>query len=191
MLMQWRKQRARAAALKRRAAAHAGDPEAGRRLADHFPDCLWPKLHSLVAGYYAVRSEIDPAPLMETFWCEQARLALPCVTAPDAPLEFRAWAPGDALETGAYSIACPQPRAPVLTPDLVLVPLLAFDHMGRRLGYGGGYYDRTIAALRAAGDVQVVGLAYSAQRLTRVPSAAHDMRLDWIVTEHGALKAGA
>jgi len=128
---------------------------------------------------------------METFWCEQARLALPCVTAPDAPLEFRAWAPGDALETGAYSIACPQPRAPVLTPDLVLVPLLAFDHMGRRLGYGGGYYDRTIAALRAAGDVQVVGLAYSAQRLTRVPSAAHDMRLDWIVTEHGALKAGA
>lgn len=98
---------------------------------------------------------------------------------------------GDALETGAYSIACPQPRAPVLTPDLVLVPLLAFDHMGRRLGYGGGFYDRTIAALRAAGDVQVVGLAYSAQRLTRVPSAAHDMRLDWIVTEHGALKAGA
>jgi len=191
MLMQWRKQRARAAALKRRAAAHAGDPEAGRRLADHFPDCRWPKLHSVVAGYYAVRSEIDPAPLMETFWCEQARLALPCVTAPDAPLEFRAWAPGDALETGAYSIACPQPRAPVLTPDLVLVPLLAFDHMGRRLGYGGGYYDRTIAALRAAGDVQVVGLAYSAQRLTRVPSAAHDMRLDWIVTEHGALKAGA
>ena len=94
MLMQWRKQRARAAALKRRAAAHAGDPEAGRRLADHFPDCLWPKLHSVVAGYYAVRSEIDPAPLMETFWCEQARLALPCVTAPDAPLEFRAWAPG-------------------------------------------------------------------------------------------------
>ncbi|WBQ09720.1 5-formyltetrahydrofolate cyclo-ligase [Hyphomonadaceae bacterium ML37] len=191
MLMQWRKQRARAAALKRRAAAHAGDPEAGRRLADHFPDCLWPKLHSVVAGYHAVRSEIDPAPLMETFWCEQARLALPCVTAPDAPLAFRAWAPGDALETGAYSIACPQPRAPVLTPDLVLVPLLAFDHMGRRLGYGGGFYDRTIAALRAAGDVQVVGLAYSAQRLTRVPSAAHDMRLDWIVTEHGALKAGA
>lgn len=191
MLTDWRKQRARAAALRRRAAAHASDPEAGRRLADHFPDCLWPKLHSVVAGYHAVRSEIDPAPLMETFWCEQARLALPCVTAPDAPLQFRAWAPGDVLEAGAHAIPAPGPRAPVLTPALVLVPLLAFDHLGRRLGYGGGYYDRTIASLRAAGEVQVVGLAYAAQRLTRVPSAAHDMRLDWILTEHGALKAGA
>lgn len=191
MLTDWRKQRARAAALKRRAAAHAGDRDAARRLAQHFPDCLWPKLHSVVAGYHAIRSEIDPAPLMETFWCEQVRLALPCVTGPDEPLQFRAWAPGDALEAGAHAIPCPGPRATILTPSLVLVPLLAFDPMGRRLGYGGGYYDRTIAALRAAGEVQVVGLAYAAQRLTRVSSAAHDMRLDWIITEHGALKAGA
>jgi 5-formyltetrahydrofolate cyclo-ligase len=188
MLTQWRKQRARAAALKRRAAAHAADPEAGRKLAQHFPDCLWPPLHSVVAGYHAMRSEIDPAPLMETFWCEQVRLALPCVTAPGEPLVFRAWAPGDELEPGAHAIPAPGPRATILTPALVLVPLLAFDHMGRRLGYGGGYYDRTIAALRAAGDVTVAGLAYSAQRLTRVPSAAHDMRLDWIITEHGAFK---
>jgi 5-formyltetrahydrofolate cyclo-ligase len=189
MLTQWRKRRARAAALKRRAAAHGADPEAGRKLAQHFPDSLWPPLHSVVAGYHAMRSEIDPAPLMETFWCEQVRLALPCVTAPDAPLAFRAWAPGDELEPGAHAIPAPGPRATILTPALVLVPLLAFDHMGRRLGYGGGYYDRTIAALRAAGEVQVVGLAYSAQRLKRVPSAAHDMRLDWVVTEHGAFKA--
>lgn len=188
MLTQWRKQRARAAALKRRAAAHGADPEAGRRLAEHFPDCLWPPLHSVVAGYHAMRSEIDPAPLMETFWCEQVRLALPCVTGPGEPLEFRAWAPGDALEPGAHAIPAPGPRATRLTPALVLAPLLAFDHRGGRLGYGGGYYDRTIAALRASGEVVVVGLAYSAQRLNRVPAAAHDMRLDWIVTEHGAFK---
>ncbi|MCC5994949.1 MAG: 5-formyltetrahydrofolate cyclo-ligase [Oceanicaulis sp.] len=190
MLTQWRKQRARAAALKRRAAAHAADPEAGRRLIEHFPDCLWPPLHSVVAGYHAVRSEIDPAPLMETFWCEQVRLALPCVTGPDEPLIFRAWSPGDALEPGAYGVKAPAPDAPVLTPALILAPLLAFDHQGRRLGYGGGYYDRTLAALRAAGPVTAVGLAYAAQRLKRAPSAAHDMRLDWIVTEHGAFKAG-
>ncbi|KAA5803949.1 5-formyltetrahydrofolate cyclo-ligase [Alkalicaulis satelles] len=191
MLTIWRKQQARKRALKTRLAAHKADPQAGERLAARFPDALWPPLHSVVAGYRPVRGEIDPGPLMETFWCEQARLALPCVDGPDQPLTFRAWAPGDELETGAYGIETPGAGAQTLTPALILVPLLAFDHEGRRLGYGGGYYDRTLASLRAQGPVTAVGLAYAAQRMKRVPCAGHDMRLDWIVTEEGALKAGS
>ena len=186
MLTGWRKARARQAAAAARKAAHGADPKAGARLADHFPDEIWPPLHSVVAGYFAIRDEIDPRPLMETFHCEQARLALPCVTGPDQPLVFRAWTPGDDLVRGAFGVSEPKPNAPEVRPVLVLVPLLAFDEAGRRLGYGAGFYDRTIEGLRALGPVTTVGLAYEAQKLKRVPTAGHDAGLDWILTEDGA-----
>jgi 5-formyltetrahydrofolate cyclo-ligase len=190
MLTGWRKGRARKAAAAARKAAFEADPKAGVRLAETFPDAIWPPLHSIVAGYFAIRDEIDPRPLMETFHCEQARLALPCVTGPDQPLVFRSFTPGDDLVRGAFGVSEPEPGAPEVKPALVLVPLLAFDDAGRRLGYGAGFYDRTIEALRALGPVTTVGLAYEAQRLKRVPTAGHDAPLDWIVTEAGAYRTG-
>ena len=191
MLIGWRKSRARKAAAAARKRAFEADPHAGARLAERFPDAAWPRLHAVVAGYFAIRDEIDPRPLMETFHCEQARLALPCVTGPDQPLVFRAWSPGDDLVRGAFGVSEPKPAAAEVRPSLVLAPLLAFDAAGRRLGYGAGFYDRTVEALRALGPVTTVGLAYEAQRLKRVPTAGHDAPLDWIVTEAGAYRTGA
>lgn len=186
MLITWRKGRARKRAARARKAAFGADPDAGARLAENFPDEIWPPLHSVVAGYHAIRDEMDPRALMETFHCEQARLALPCVTGPGQPLVFRRFAPGDDLVRGAFGVAEPDPQLPEMTPSLILVPLLAFDEAGRRLGYGAGFYDRTLAALRAGGPVTTVGLAYEAQCLRRVPTDAHDAPLDWIVTENRA-----
>lgn len=188
MLTGWRKKRARVRAARARAAAHAADPRAGERLADHFPDEIWPPLHSIVAGYRAIRDEIDPAPLLETFYCEQVRIGLPCVIGPDQPLVFRGWTPGDSLVTGAFGVEEPAPTHPEVRPVLVLLPLLAFDPAGRRLGYGAGFYDRTLARLREVGPVTAVGLAYEAQLMGRVPTERHDAPLDWIITEVGARK---
>ena len=188
MLTGWRKARARRAALAARKAAAKQTPDAGARLVEHFPDALWPAIHQVVAGYRPIRDEIDPSALMETFALEQARLCLPCVTAPAAPLRFRAWSPGEALVKGAFKVDEPDPRAPVLTPSLVLVPLVAFDKAGRRLGYGAGFYDRTLQALRNAGAVTAIGLAYAAQEVRRVPVDAHDVALDAIITERGVIR---
>lgn len=186
MLTGWRKARLRKTAKAARARAHAACADAEQRLVEHFPDTIWPALNSVVAGYRAFGDEIDPIRLMETFHCEQVRLALPRVEEKTAPLVFRAFSPGDDLENGRYGIETPPLSATALTPGLVLTPVLAFDLAGRRLGYGGGYYDRTLAQLRARGTVTVVGLAFEAQRVARVPSDRHDQRLDWIVTEAGA-----
>jgi 5-formyltetrahydrofolate cyclo-ligase len=188
MLIKWRKSRARKSATAARAKAHGADPHAGGRLAETFPDEVWPPIHSIVAGYYAIRDEIDPRPLMETFHCEQVRLALPCVTGPDQPLVFRSWSPGDELVRGAFGVSEPKPSAPEVRPNLILMPLLAFDSAGRRLGYGAGFYDRTVEALRASGPVTTVGLAYEAQRMKRVPTAGHDAVLDWVVTQDRAYR---
>lgn len=186
MLTRWRKTQARTRAARARAAAHSADPAAGARLADHFPDEIWPPLNSVVAGYRAIRDEIDPAPLLETFYCDQVRIALPCVVGPGRPLVFRNWAPGDPFVTGAFGVEEPEPSQVEVRPTLVLVPLLAFDLAGRRLGYGAGFYDRTLERLRQAGPVTAVGIAYEAQRMARVPTDRHDRPVDWIVTEAGA-----
>ena len=191
MLTAWRKSNARRAALAARAAAHAADPVAGRKLVEHFPDRLWPSVRQVVAGYAAIRDEIDPLPLLETFALEQARIALPCVVAKDQPLIFRSWTLDQMLEPGAFGTREPGASHAELTPSLILVPLVGFDLKGRRLGYGGGFYDRTLEVLKAQGPLTVVGLAYEAQRLNKVPAESHDMRLDWVVTEQGAYEINA
>jgi len=169
-----------------RARVHAETLDAAKRLVDHFPDEIWPALNSVVAGYRALGDEIDPVRLLETFHCEQARIVLPCVEEDAAPLVFRAYSPGDPLDQGRYGVETPPISATALTPSMVLLPLLAFDTAGRRLGYGGGYYDRTLEQLRSQGPVIAVGLAFEAQRVARVPSDSKDQRLDWVVTEAGA-----
>ena len=136
-----------------------------------------------VGGYWPSGSELDPRPLLEALDRLACRCALPVVTDPDRPLCFRSWRPGDILVPGPVGALEPTAEAPELVPMLLLVPLLGFDTAGHRLGQGGGYYDRTLAALRRSGEVTAVGLAFAAQQLPPLPAAAHDQRLDLVVTE--------
>ncbi|SEH54226.1 5-formyltetrahydrofolate cyclo-ligase [Magnetospirillum fulvum] len=142
---------------------------------------------SVIGGYWPLPGELDPRPLMEALAARGAALALPEVTAPDAPLAFRGWSPGDRLEPGPHGTAHPTPAAPRLIPTLLLVPLLAFDAKGFRLGFGGGYYDRTLDALRRGDGVVAVGLAFAAQQSPALPSEPWDQPLDMILTEEGLL----
>ncbi|RAI32876.1 5-formyltetrahydrofolate cyclo-ligase [Rhodoplanes serenus] len=138
---------------------------------------------AVVAGYMAIRSEIDPAPLMRSFVEHGCALALPVVVGRDAPLMFRAWAPGVPLVSAPFGLLEPAAEAPVVVPDILLVPLACFDRTGHRIGYGAGHYDRTLATLRATRPVVAVGLAFAAQEIARVPATAWDARLDLVLTE--------
>jgi 5-formyltetrahydrofolate cyclo-ligase len=191
LFLKWNKSELRKRALKARALANKQPLDCGHALITHFPDEIWPAINSVVAGYSPIGSEIDPRPLMELFHCEQVRLGLPVMQGGREPLEFRQWRPDDALITGSFGVDEPAETSAVLQPSLVLAPLVAADKQGGRLGYGKGYYDRTICKLRAAGPVLIVGLAYADQIFDRVPTGRHDQRLDWIVTELGAFKIQA
>jgi 5-formyltetrahydrofolate cyclo-ligase len=135
-----------------------------------------------VAAYWPMRSEADPRPALAALHARGVPLALPVVAGRGMPLIFRAWAPGVALVPGGFGVLVPADGPPVV-PRVLVVPLLAFDRAGFRLGYGGGFYDRTLAALRAAGPVLAVGFAYAAQEVPHVPRTIDDQRLDRIVTE--------
>ncbi len=177
------------ARAKRRAAAAAGS-EAGERLRQSFLSALPLPPAQVVAGYWPIPEEIDVRPLMTYLHLSGHVLALPVVMARDEPLIFRQWRPSLPLDPGVYGIPVPGAEAPELTPGVLLVPLLAFDGEGRRLGYGAGDYDRTLATLRAGGDILAIGAAYAAQRMDSLPEEAADQRLDWVVTEEGAIRTG-
>src|SRR5262249_7707846 len=130
-----------------------------------------------------MRSEINPWPLMRVLADAGARLALPVIVGRGHPLIFRAFAFGDELGSGVWGIREPLPAAREVAPDVLLVPLAAFDRTGHRIGYGAGYYDLTIRALRSAKPVVAVGLAYAAQEIAAVPSTPRDERLDLVLTE--------
>jgi 5-formyltetrahydrofolate cyclo-ligase len=138
---------------------------------------------AIVSGYMPMRSELDPRPLMHSLAGAGAHLALPVVVGRGVPLLMRAYAFGDALVKGVWGIRVPPPEAPEVDPDVLLVPLLAFDRNGNRLGYGAGYYDMTIAALRAKKAVVAVGIAFAAQEVDVVPTTPRDVRLDLVLTE--------
>jgi 5-formyltetrahydrofolate cyclo-ligase len=142
---------------------------------------------SVVAGFFALGTELDPAALLATLAARGDRLCLAAVSGTAQPLLFRGYKPGDPLVPGPYGTSEPGPAAPLLRPDVVLVPLLAFDRQGWRLGYGGGYYDRSLRALRAEGPLLAIGLAYAAQEVASVPHDEKDERLDLVVTEQGVL----
>ena len=183
--MSGEKERLRTQAARVRAAAHAAEPLAGERLADRFPDALRPPPGAVVAGHQPFRTEIDPRPLLRALARSGCVLALP-VTPPrgsDDGLVFRLWREGDALVRSAFGVHEPPSDAPLVEPDLVLTPLLAFDRSGARLGYGAGHYDRTLPRLTARRGFRAVGLAYAAQEVERLPAEAHDHPLDGIVTE--------
>lgn len=176
---------ARVAAKKRRAAAQASlGAAAAAQLADRFFEHIPLPPDAIVAGYMPIGSEADPSEIMRRAAGRGFAIALPCVEMPAAPLVFRLWTLGEALVDGPHGTREPAKEAPSAIPELVIVPLLAFDKVGRRLGYGGGYYDRTLASLREKAPATVaVGLAFSAQEVDELPEDGGDQRLDWVVTE--------
>jgi 5-formyltetrahydrofolate cyclo-ligase len=134
-----------------------------------------------VGGYWPIRSEVDPRPLMRALLKRGQTVALSQILHPK--LSWREWRPGDVLVKGGFGVREPGPDAPECFPWALLVPLAAFDRRGSRLGYGKGHFDRTIAALSELHPVVTIGLAYAAQEVPSVPAEPHDRRLDFIVTE--------
>jgi 5-formyltetrahydrofolate cyclo-ligase len=138
---------------------------------------------AIVSGYWPIRGEIDPMPLMRHLAAQGARLALPVITGPDQPLIFRAFGAQAQLLRGQLGIMEPSLQSEIVEPDMVLVPLAAFDRAGHRIGYGAGHYDRTLRQLRAAKPIVAIGLAFAVQEIEAVPALPHDVGLDYVLTE--------
>ena len=176
----------RAAMKEIREELAARDPDAGETLADKFPLKLFERYGPMVAVYLPIGSEIDPRPLMSKLIAAGAQLALPCVQ-DDGTMIYRAYQRGDMLEQRPFGLLEPNSEVPEVHPTLVITPLLAFDRQGNRLGYGKGHYDRALARLREQGRVFVCGLAFFGQEAEDLPAEAHDVPLDWVMTERGSI----
>jgi 5-formyltetrahydrofolate cyclo-ligase len=181
----------RAAAKQDRAAAFArSGSTAAQKLAEIGLAFTGVPGTAIVSGFSAIGDEINPLPLLSKLIRDGHPACLPSIQGKGLPLLFRAWKPGDPLNAGVWGIAEPLPSAPALDPDVLLVPLLAFDTLGYRLGYGGGFYDRTLAGLRTRKRVVAVGLAFDEQRMDAVPHTTKDQRLDWVLTPSGPISVG-
>ncbi len=177
--------------MEMRRQLHASLVDAGERACRHFLSAIGFPAGAAVSAYIPVSSEFDVLPLARAAHAGGHEVGMPVVVARNRPLAFRAWAPGDSLEPGAWNIPVPPVDAPPVIPRLLLVPMLAFDSRGYRLGYGGGFYDRTLQGLRRGGrPVTAVGVCYAGLEVDAVPRQTHDVRLDWIVTEEGARSTG-
>jgi len=177
------KTKARNAAKMIRAKLAGERPDAGVELLRH-----WPKLDArggCVASYIPIHSEVDIWPLIDALADAGHSLALPCIKRKAYPLDFRAYDMGDKLRRGAFGTREPMRSAKVVTPDIVLLPLLAFSRNGHRLGYGGGFYDRTLAHLRSESEIFACGVAYSGQEVPTLPTGQYDEKLDGVLTETG------
>ncbi len=174
-------------ASARRRQAHAAHPQAGLALMQHFKAAIQAPAGAVISGFWPMGDEIDIVPLLSQLHATGHPVGLPVVAGKGQPLIFRAWHPGLALVTGGFKTEVPPPGSPELAPDILIVPLLAFDSDGYRLGYGGGFYDRTLEKLRNGGARPLaIGVAFSAQHVARVPRDHYDQPLDWIVTEKSA-----
>lgn len=172
------KAEARKAAFARRKAAHAADPGTGAAL-------LWDVLTNYrgvpLSGYMPIRTEIDPLPAMARA-AAHGPVGVPVIRAAGQALSFARWVPGCAMTTGAFGAAIPEVLE-MLEPEILIVPMVAFDRSGGRLGYGGGFYDRTLEALRARRPTLAIGFAYAAQETDDLPLEPTDQPLDLLVTE--------
>jgi 5-formyltetrahydrofolate cyclo-ligase len=180
----------RRAALARRDALPPADRmAAAQAIAERgLPIALGPGV--VVSGFSPLKSEISPLPLLRRLADAGAPLALPVVVGRGQPLIMRAWSFGAPLTSGVWGIREPPADAPEVFPDVLLVPLLAFDRTGHRIGYGAGYYDMTIARLRAMKPVMAIGIAFAAQEIAAVPATPRDARLDLVLTEHEVIGCG-
>ena len=175
-----RAMRREAAVRRRELTVPAGAP---RRLIGNLRDTGALRDGATVSGFWPIGSEIDLRPLLLALAARGHAVALPVVVGSDRPLVFRAWHEGDAMAEGPYGIREPLESAPEVTPQILLVPLLAFDRAGYRLGYSGGFYDRSLSVLRSRGDAVAIGAAWAAQEVPAVPHDTHDQPLDWMLTE--------
>lgn len=180
------------AALRRRALAaraalgDAARAAAGAAVAGHGAALVARAKPSRVSLFFSVKGEIDVVPLMARLAAMGVPLCLPAIVRKAAPLVFRDWKPGEPLDDRPFGLKEPPPGAAEVVPDLLFVPLAAFDRAGGRVGYGGGFYDRTLAKLRGEGRrALAIGLAFAAQEVDAVPTAAHDAPLDGVLTEDG------
>ena len=170
-------------ALARREALHADLRAAAAQAIAARPFPIAVPAGAIVSGFMPLKNEINPLPLLLNLAQAGARLALPAVAGRGKPLTMRAYAAGDQLASGAWGIREPKPEAPEVLPDILIVPLLAFDRRGHRIGFGAGYYDMTITALRAHKPIVAVGIAFAAQEIDSVPTTPRDARLDLVLTE--------
>jgi 5-formyltetrahydrofolate cyclo-ligase len=173
------KRAARARALELRAGL---DPALGTRLGTHVLRVCPPPAGAIVAGFWPMGQEIDIRPLLRDLHARGHPVVLPVTGRRGEPLTFRLWRPGDTLVTERFGTS--RPTGEERRPDFLLMPLLAFDRAGGRLGYGAGYYDRTLAGLPGA---FALGCAYAAQEVARVPTGPRDVHLDAVATEHGVI----
>jgi 5-formyltetrahydrofolate cyclo-ligase len=139
---------------------------------------------AVVSGFSPIKTEFNPVPLMRKLADAGAALALPVVAGRGLPLIMRAWKFGDEMASGVWGIREPKPEAPEVFPDILLVPLAAFDRAGHRIGYGAGHYDRTIARLREMKKVTAIGVCFAVQEIGQVPATEFDQRLDLVLTEN-------
>jgi 5-formyltetrahydrofolate cyclo-ligase len=184
----------RAEARGRRAAYHARHGAgAGDRLRDIVLGVIPFADGAVVSGYLPIDDELDPLPLLRAALARGHAACVPIVQGRGRPLIFRDWTAEAPLVAGVFGVSVPAPTAPERVPDLLFVPLLGFDRQGFRMGYGAGFYDRTLAGLRAAGaeagrPVLAVGVGYAGQEVAAVPTGLHDQALDWIVTDREAIR---
>jgi 5-formyltetrahydrofolate cyclo-ligase len=178
-----RKAELRKSALARRDVMPAAERQAAAEAvaARAFPVAIKPGV--IVSGFSPLKSEINPLPLMRKLASAGAQLALPVVAGRGQPLIMRAYAFGQQLNAGVWGIREPKPDASEVEPDILIVPLAAFDRTGQRIGYGAGYYDMTIKRLRARKAITAIGIAYAAQEVAAVPATPRDARLDLVLTE--------
>ena len=177
------KARLREQAFARRDALPAADRAAAAEAIAARPLPVAIKPGMIVSGFSPMRTEINPLPLMRRAAALGARLALPAIAGRGKPLIMRAYAFGDELARGQWGIREPRPDAPEVAPDILIVPLAAFDRAGHRIGYGAGYYDMTVNALRAKKNIVAIGIAFAAQEIASVPATERDARLDFVLTE--------
>ncbi|MGH1367622.1 MAG: 5-formyltetrahydrofolate cyclo-ligase [Maritimibacter sp.] len=177
------KQDLRAAAYARRKAAHEAGQDAQAQA--HLKTALAPYEGRSLAGYMPIRTEVSPLPVMAS-WAQQCPVCVPVIRGADQPLTFRSWTPDTEMIPGKFGAAVPASGA-LIVPQILIVPLVAYDLRGARLGYGGGYYDRTLERLRAASPTIAIGFAYGAQCADELPQEPTDQPLDMIVTERGVV----
>lgn len=179
------KQELRSTAIEQRATlGSAARATHAKKAAQFFIDEVDVKPDAIVAAYWPIRDEIDCKPLLIHLLDELGqKVALPVVVGDEEPLVFRQWESGTPLFEAGFGSLAPAENAPVVVPDMIIIPLLAYDKQGNRLGYGRGYYDRTIAQIEK--KPIVIGYAFSAQELSEIPRDDHDYPLDYLVTETG------
>ena len=169
------------------AASRDGAAAAGR-LKDNFLSAFDVRSDESMAAYWPFRDEIDVRPLLAALEAMGCNCLLPVMIGRKEPLQFHQWKPGDVLESSRFGVLEPSKFHPSTTPDVVILPLLAFDRHGMRLGYGGGYYDRTLNALRRKGEVLAIGVAYHDQEMDDIPHDAYDQKMDALVTDQAVIQ---